>query len=163
MQIFQKGSPLARDFSKAILSLSENGKLKVLEDEWLTPMDECSSNITSNSTQTLSLQSFWVLYLISFVTSTICFLLSLINFQNHQHAYEGNVAPDDGSVWKKAVRLVGYFHIKSPRTTPTLADASDINADTTDVNDCSSRWEFMSSSDTLEPVESSPPAEIEML
>ncbi|XP_059439979.1 glutamate receptor 2.9-like [Corylus avellana] len=158
--VFQKGSPIARDISKAILSLSENGKLKVLEEEWLTPMDECSSNITSNSTQTLSLQSFWVLYLISFVTSTICFLLSLnfspINHQKHQHAYEGNVAPDDGSVWKKAVRIVGYFHIKSPRTTPTLADASDINADTTDhVNDCSS--------ETPEPVESSPPAEIEML
>ncbi|XP_062160551.1 glutamate receptor 2.5-like [Alnus glutinosa] len=87
--IFQKGSPMARDFSKAILSLSENGKLKALEDAWLTPLDECSTNITSNTTQSLSLQSFWVLYLISFATSTICFLLSLIcspiNRRQHQH------------------------------------------------------------------------------
>lgn len=139
MQIFQKGSPIARDFSKAILYLSENGKLKALEDEWLTPLDECSTNKTSSKTQSLSLQSFWVLYLISFATSTICFLLSLIcseiNHQKHQHAYEGN----DGSVWKKAViRLVGCFHIKSAGTT-------EINAN------------------TLEPVESSTPAEIAML
>jgi hypothetical protein len=52
---------------------------------------------------------------------------------------------------------------KSPRTIPTLADALDINANTTDVNDCSLRREFMNSSNALEPVESSPPAEIELL
>jgi ionotropic glutamate receptor len=138
MQIFQKGSPMARDFSKAILSLSENGKLKALEDAWLTPLDECSTNITSNTTQSLSLQSFWVLYLISFATSTICFLLSLIcspiNRRKHQHAYEGNVTPDDESVWKKAVTLVRYFRNKSTGTAP-LADTLDINLDTQDVVD----------------------------
>jgi len=151
MQIFQKGSPMARDFSKAILSLSENGKLKALEDAWLTPLDECSTNITSNTTQSLSLQSFLVLYLISFATSTICLLLSLscspINRRKHQHAYEGNVTPDDESVWKKAVTLVRYFRIKSTGTAP-LADTLDINPDTQDVVD------------TLEP--SFPAAEVEI-
>jgi ionotropic glutamate receptor len=136
MQIFQKGSPIARDFSKAILTLSENGKLKALEDAWLTPLDECSTNKTSSTTQSLSLQSFWVLYLISFATSTICFLLSLLCSPiNCRVAYEGNVTPDDESVWKRAVTLVRYFRIKSTGTTPPLADTSDINPDTQDVAD----------------------------
>jgi hypothetical protein len=156
---------MARDFSKAILSLSENGKLKALEDQWLTPLAECRTNTTSSTTQSLSLQSFWVLYQISFATSTICFLLSLlcspINRRKHQHAYEGNVTPDDESVWKKAVTLVRYFRIKSTGTAPLLAFTSDINPDTQDnVNECSSRWEFISISDTLEP--SSPAAEVEI-
>jgi ionotropic glutamate receptor len=78
MQAFQKGSPIARDFSESILRLLEDGKLTPLEDEWLTPSNECSVNVTSNSTEHLSLQSFWGLYLIYGVISTFCFLLSLI-------------------------------------------------------------------------------------
>jgi ionotropic glutamate receptor len=56
MQAFQKGSPIARDFSESILKLSEDG-LTPLEDEWLTPSNECSVNVTSNRTEHLSLQS----------------------------------------------------------------------------------------------------------
>jgi hypothetical protein len=78
MQAFQKGSPIARDFSESILRLLEDGKLTPLEDEWLTPSNECSVNVTSNRTEHLSLQSFRGLYLIYGVISTFCFLLSLI-------------------------------------------------------------------------------------
>jgi ionotropic glutamate receptor len=58
MQAFQKGSPIARNFSESILRLLEDGKLTPLEDEWLTLLNECSVNITSNSTEHLNLQSF---------------------------------------------------------------------------------------------------------
>ncbi|KAG7959071.1 hypothetical protein I3843_10G054300 [Carya illinoinensis] len=61
--VFQKGSPIARDFSEAILKLSENGDLRSLEDEWLIPPDECSTYTTSSRPESLNLQSFWVLYL----------------------------------------------------------------------------------------------------
>lgn len=37
MQAFQKGSPIAADFSEAIMKLSENKKLKSLEDNGLLP------------------------------------------------------------------------------------------------------------------------------
>ncbi|XP_041028010.1 glutamate receptor 2.9-like [Juglans microcarpa x Juglans regia] len=112
---FQKGSPIVKDFSEAILKLSESGELKSLEDKWLTPSHECSTNLTSHTPNSLRLQSFLVLYLISFSTSTICLLLSLIHFlvnhRRHQDAYEGNVTPGDESVWKNVVRLVRYFEI----------------------------------------------------
>ncbi|KAF5473005.1 hypothetical protein F2P56_009656 [Juglans regia] len=112
---FQKGSPIVKDFSEAILKLSESGELKSLEDKWLTPSHECSTDLTSNRPNSLRLQSFLVLYLISFSTSTICLLLSLIHFlvnhRRYQDAYEGNITLGDESFWKKVVRLVRYFHI----------------------------------------------------
>ncbi|KAG2668359.1 hypothetical protein I3760_15G156800 [Carya illinoinensis] len=122
---FQKGSPIVKDFSEAILNLSESGDLKSLEDQWLTPPHECSTNLNSNTSNSLRLQSFLVLYLVSFSTSTICLLLSLIHFlinhRRHQDAYEGNVTPADESVWKNVVRLVRYFeiHMRGRDATPT--------------------------------------------
>ncbi|KAJ0081247.1 hypothetical protein Patl1_10591 [Pistacia atlantica] len=34
---FQKGSPIALDFSRAILKLSEHGEIKPIEDDWFAP------------------------------------------------------------------------------------------------------------------------------
>ncbi|GMY37630.1 glutamate receptor 2.9-like [Fagus crenata] len=157
--VFQKGSPIVRDFSEAILKLAENGIIRTLEDEWLIPQDECSDNIASSKPESLGLQSFQVLYIVSFATSTICLLLSLILLpispQQHQDASDGNVTPGEESAWKKAVRFVRYCYIKNRGRAPTLADTSD-------AYECSSRWQFSSICDTPEHVQSSPPVEIEM-
>ena len=113
-QAFQKGSPLAREFSEEILKLSEKGDLKKLEND-LTPPNECSVNVSSDETRSLGLKSFWGLCLISFSTSTICFLLSLIhlikNYQRYEEANRGSVTPS-GSVWDKAARIAMYFYDK---------------------------------------------------
>uniref|UniRef100_A0A7N2LR04 Glutamate receptor n=1 Tax=Quercus lobata TaxID=97700 RepID=A0A7N2LR04_QUELO len=129
--VFQRGSPITRDFSEAILKLSEAGTILSLKKKWLTPQNECSANITSSEPESLSLQSFGVLYLISFVTSTICLLLFLvrlfISHLQHHNAFKGNITPGEESTWKKAVRLVRYFCIKNLRRAPTLADTSGAN------------------------------------
>lgn len=78
VQAFQKGSPIARDFTRVILELLENGKLKELENELLTTKEECSRNATSDTPKSLSLKNFAGLYIITGVTSTLCFLISLV-------------------------------------------------------------------------------------
>lgn len=107
MQIFQKGSPIARDFSKAILELLEDGELKSLEDTWLTPIRECPNNATSDGPESLSVKNFLGLYVISGATSSICLLLSCIilvkKFQQHQ----GNAS--DESVWNRTVRIAKFL------------------------------------------------------
>ena len=134
----------------------------------LTPSHECSTNITSSEPESLGLQSFGVLYLISFATSTICLFLSLIRLtisrQQHQDATERNATPDEEIAWKEAIKLVRDFYIRNPGRAATLANTSDTTQDTTDVNDCSSRWEFSSTFDTPEhlELESSMPVRIEM-
>ncbi|XP_062095850.1 glutamate receptor 2.9-like [Humulus lupulus] len=88
---FQKGSPIARIVSKAILELIENGSIGQLERKTLTPLEECSSTSSTNkeTDQSLSTKSFWGIYLMSGATSTICFLLALIrrlkNSQPHHN------------------------------------------------------------------------------
>uniref|UniRef100_A0A2N9GFS4 Glutamate receptor n=1 Tax=Fagus sylvatica TaxID=28930 RepID=A0A2N9GFS4_FAGSY len=160
--VFPKGSPIARDFSKAILKLSENGETKFLEDEWLTPSKECSTNITSSEPESLGLQSYWVLYLISFATSTICLLLSIFRSiicpQQHQGPVEGNATRDEESTLKEVVKLLRDFYIKNPGTAATQAETSNTNEDKSDVNEHSSRRRETSSTfNTLEHLESSLP------
>ncbi|KAK3039923.1 hypothetical protein RJ639_027758 [Escallonia herrerae] len=73
--VFQKGSPIAADVSEAILIMSEDGRLKEIVKKWLSPSKNCSSD-TTKGTDSLSLKSFWGLYLISVVTSTGAYTLS---------------------------------------------------------------------------------------
>ncbi|KAB1221982.1 Glutamate receptor 2.5 [Morella rubra] len=166
---FQRGSPIARDFSKAILRLLEDGKMKPLEDQWLTPSNECADE-TSGNAQSLSLQSFWGLYLISGVISAICFLLALIRLlrnyrRDQQQAYElGNATPSDYiGAWKKVVTLARYFYNRETKVSP--GGAPTFNARTTDADEWgSSRWEYVSTSDIMYTTDdqASTPAEIEM-
>lgn len=75
---------MAKDFSVAILTLAENGKLKALEEIWLTPSKECSNN-SPEETESLTLDKIWGLYLICAATSTICLLLALLQKYFHNH------------------------------------------------------------------------------
>jgi len=91
---------MAKDFSVAILTLAENGKLKALEDNWLTPNKECSSNSASPETESLTLDKFWGLYFICAATSTICLLLALLQkyFYNHNNCEEESHQLPQGNV-----------------------------------------------------------------
>ncbi|KAK2447380.1 glutamate receptor 2.7 [Trifolium repens] len=85
--VFQKGAPIEKDFSEAILTLAENGKLKALEDKWLTPSNQCSNNSPSPQTQSLTFNKFWGIYLICAATSTICLILASLK----KYLHNGNV------------------------------------------------------------------------
>ncbi|XP_059663819.1 glutamate receptor 2.7-like [Cornus florida] len=155
--VFQKGSPIAADVSEAILSLSENGKLRILEEDLFTSSLNCT-NTETNQTDSLSLQSFWGLYLISGGTSTLCFLYFLFRLVKNYRRHEGNMStPAHNGVWGKTVELARYFHNGGTRRpagrapTPRLDEWS------------SSRWEYVSPSDATEDCESStPPEQIEI-
>ncbi|XP_058197502.1 glutamate receptor 2.7-like isoform X1 [Rhododendron vialii] len=122
--VFQKGSPIAADVSKAILQLMENGTLKRLEEEWLTPSAECRNSQTDKNIDVLSFQSFWGLYLFSIATSSICFMLFLAKLlKSFYHDHEsGDIHGSDDSVWNKTVRLGRYLYkaeTGNPRRAPT--------------------------------------------
>ncbi|KAL5576634.1 hypothetical protein UlMin_018333 [Ulmus minor] len=164
--VFQKGSPIARDVSEAILKLSENGNITLLEKQWLTPSDECSTSTTTNETERLGLKSFWGIYLLSGATSTICFLLSIIrlhkNYRRDQQADGSNQTPSDKiSIWKKSVGLARYFYTGEVKH--SLGRAATFAASTPRLDEWrSSRWEVVSTSDAPERLEASPTVEIEI-
>ncbi|XP_059638970.1 glutamate receptor 3.5-like [Cornus florida] len=76
--VFQKGSTLAANVSRAILKLSENGKIKELEKQLFTPSSECLKSQTIEENDSLTIEDFLGLYVIYAATSTICFLLYLL-------------------------------------------------------------------------------------
>ncbi|CAA0823642.1 Glutamate receptor 2.7 [Striga hermonthica] len=74
--VFQKGSPITEDVSRAILTLSENGNLKELELEYFSPTRKCVQN--ADMMDNLSWESFWhssfsLLGLLQFVTCSFRF------------------------------------------------------------------------------------------
>ncbi|KAJ7968663.1 Glutamate receptor [Quillaja saponaria] len=151
--IFQKGSPIVRDFSKAISQLSENGQLTALEEEWLSPSHECA---TSGSAGSLSIQSFWLLFVISGATSTICFLLSMIRSLRNHHQYQET---DNDSVREKEGRLEKYIYNgenMNPGTAPSLTHVPEVNED-------SLRQENVRQIDDLGQNQNSPHIELEIL
>ncbi|KAL5715909.1 hypothetical protein ACHQM5_017668 [Ranunculus cassubicifolius] len=74
--VFSKGSPILPDISKAVLEVSENGKLLEMENALLS-----SYNCSDPKSEDLSLgvTSFWGLFLITGVTTTITLLIYVIH------------------------------------------------------------------------------------
>ncbi|KAE9613558.1 hypothetical protein Lal_00016054 [Lupinus albus] len=141
--MFQKGSPVVKDVSKAILQLLEQGEIKMLEDKWLNPSGECTNNVMSTNAETLNLGNLWVLYAISGGISTLCLIFAIIysikdkTAQNHA---QGNDTANDEHPWKRAVRLAKKICSRKHSEVKTQGD----------VTDCSSRWDSMSTTDTPE-------------
>ncbi|XP_043710257.1 glutamate receptor 2.7-like [Telopea speciosissima] len=77
--VFPRGSPLVSDVSRAILNVTEGDKMTQIEKMWFgdTNCPDSSTTITSGS---LTVKSFWGLFLITGTISFIAFLAFLIHF-----------------------------------------------------------------------------------
>ncbi|KAI6705312.1 hypothetical protein NL676_008274 [Syzygium grande] len=96
MQVFQKGSPLAENFSEAIMELSQSGEMKRLENKWFSP--ECTMRNITNEKPRLGLNSFWALYAFNIAASTgastgfllLACLCTRRNCQDHEEGSNGD-------------------------------------------------------------------------
>ncbi|MED6195811.1 hypothetical protein PIB30_041526 [Stylosanthes scabra] len=162
--VFQKGSPMAKDFSEAILTLAEDGTLKKLEDEWLTPSNECS-NTSSPETESLTLNNFLGLYAICAATSTICLVLALLTkLHNHHHHHNQEAAAsqlerrDEDSVLKRAFRLSTELYNGNLKTLDRSATTQGVR-----LRNNSPKWGSVRTSDNVTNPQRSQSAVIRML
>ncbi|KAL8090792.1 glutamate receptor 2.7-like isoform X2 [Apium graveolens] len=147
--VFQKGSPIAKDVSEAILNITETGTLKRLETTWFPPVTNCS---VSKNTGSLTIESFWGMYLISGATSTICILLFIAKIvflrknkdRNLRNGGAGDI-PGEGGDLRKAIAVVRYTYKTNNRISPIRATSFYQREDIG-----SSRWKVMSPSEALE-------------
>ncbi|KAL5559600.1 hypothetical protein UlMin_035811 [Ulmus minor] len=107
--VFPKGSPLVADMSRAILNVTEGDNMKNIENKWFKveeqsdcPADHSQPKISSNS---LSLESFWGLFLIAGVASVASLIIFAITFAyKHRHilfdSSEPSVRKRVGSMFK---------------------------------------------------------------
>ncbi|CAK9148639.1 unnamed protein product [Ilex paraguariensis] len=121
--VFPKGSPIAVDFSQAILTLLENGRIEQLQTQWFTPPSKCLNSQTPDEVDSLNWRSFWGLYLFSALTSTTCYLVFATHklYGRQPEAYDGVLTWNYKNMLKKLVRSVKNLRIreiKLPGTTP---------------------------------------------
>ncbi|KAK3125186.1 hypothetical protein QOZ80_7BG0601450 [Eleusine coracana subsp. coracana] len=86
---FPRDSPFAEDLSTAILTLSENGNLQRIHDEWLAGT-QCGAdnNVGSNS---LSLSSFWGLFLICGLACALALVIFFLRILCQYSRYNNQV------------------------------------------------------------------------
>jgi glutamate receptor, ionotropic, plant len=76
-QAFPKGSPLVPDISRAILNITDGDDIIQIEKKWIGDQN-CQNNGSIMESNSLNFLSFWGLFLITGVVSTISLLISII-------------------------------------------------------------------------------------
>ncbi|KAK3437310.1 hypothetical protein EUGRSUZ_C01870 [Eucalyptus grandis] len=105
--VFPKGSPLVPDILQAILDLTEGPKMTEIKNMWLTPKTNCPNSISSASSNSLGLDSFWGLFLIVGVAAVLALLIFMVMFiKRNWH----EVTSSSGSFWGKIVVLGRRFY-----------------------------------------------------
>jgi len=82
--VFPKGSPLASDVSRAVLSFSEDKEIREIEDKWFSNT-VCTDSGGNPNSDPLGIQIFWGLYAItggaSLIALIICIFRLLYSFK----------------------------------------------------------------------------------
>lgn len=103
--VFQKGSPLAKDFSEAILKLSEDGTLNTLDKYWFSTY----SSGSDSKGQSLDVSNFKELFLITCITATVMPALHIARL--HNDFWHHPIISTSGTcknVWNKIKRFREY-------------------------------------------------------
>ncbi|KAG5225124.1 glutamate receptor [Salix suchowensis] len=107
--VFPKGSLDVSNISREILNMIEGDKMKDLQEKWFGDQTSPDSG-TSVSSNSLSMKTFWGLFLIAGIASLLALIIFMVMFV-HQ---EGRVVliPSDSttSIWRKIRHLFSIFN-----------------------------------------------------
>ncbi|XP_061963060.1 glutamate receptor 2.8-like [Populus nigra] len=105
--VFPKGSPLVPDISRAILNVTEGDEMKQIEGAWFGKKSTCPDSSPSISSNSLSLKSFWGLFLIAGLAALLALIIFVVMFVYR----ERNVlrsSDSTASIWS---RIENFFRI----------------------------------------------------
>ncbi|KAJ8758795.1 hypothetical protein K2173_000516 [Erythroxylum novogranatense] len=115
---FPRGSPLVSDVSRAILGVTEGGTMKNIEEKWFGKEGSCPDTGTSISSNSLGIESFWGLFLITGGVSFLAILIYLIMFIYEQ--WDVITSPDSRSLRQRAVALFWNFYNRDSSSYPMI-------------------------------------------
>ncbi|KAK7311928.1 hypothetical protein RJT34_10404 [Clitoria ternatea] len=136
--VFPRNSPLVADVSRAILKVTEDPRMKEIENGWFHKQSSCPDTSTSLSSNSLGLDNFWGLFLISGVASVSALVIFATTFlYEHRHAwllYNPNT-----SVWRRIGVLLRIFDQKDLSSHTFKKDESVVQDRTqTSISHCAS-------------------------
>lgn len=138
---FPKGSPLVADISRAILNVFETEKMDKIEKAWFE-QKACPDSSTTVSSNSLSLDSFWGLFLIAGTTSIVALIIFLVTFL-HEHKHILMRSSSENSIWKGIILVARKF------------DKKDLSSHTFRKSELRERKDF-DGADTMDAVGASP-------
>ncbi|XP_022848462.1 glutamate receptor 2.8-like isoform X1 [Olea europaea var. sylvestris] len=120
MKAFPKGSLLLPDIDEALLNVRENGVLKDLEQS-LIASEQCVDIKSDNETASLSPQNFFVLFIITGVTSSASLLIYYFRakdrFENSSAQYKG--------IWIATTMVLKKLGYRRNRLSRKMSDVAD--------------------------------------
>lgn len=112
LQLFQKGSLLTRDVSTAITKVHEGDQMKAIEEKWFKKKASCSSNPnTVGSSDTLSLDSFWGLFIIAGVSSSLAVFIFVAMFL-YENSQTLTRLDSEASFWTRIREILRVYDQK---------------------------------------------------
>ncbi|KAF9662007.1 hypothetical protein SADUNF_Sadunf18G0008400 [Salix dunnii] len=105
--VFPKGSPLVPDISLAILNMIEGDQMKEFHDKWFGKQTSCPNSGTSNS---LSMKTFWGLFLISGIAALLAPIIFIVMFVHQEWRVVLRPSDSTTSIWSKIRHLFIIFN-----------------------------------------------------
>ncbi|KAL4650639.1 hypothetical protein ACB092_01G102400 [Castanea dentata] len=130
--VFPIGSPLVSDVSRAVLNVTEGEKMKEIENAWLEKQNNCTNSNNQVSSASLSLASFWGLFLIAGVASLLALTISMSMFLYKERQQILIHFHSEGSIWRRIHNTLRIFDRKDLNSHTfrkrALQDGSGINS-----------------------------------
>ncbi|XP_078437575.1 glutamate receptor 2.8-like [Wolffia australiana] len=114
--VFPKGSPLVPDLSLALLRLGEGDRILEIEKRWFGDLSSCGNNESTLTSDRLNMAMFWVLFLITGLSSTFAVIGSLICFLHGKRRQLLERNPGE-RLMQKVVSVANTFDEKSVKST----------------------------------------------
>ncbi|GKV26088.1 hypothetical protein SLEP1_g35441 [Rubroshorea leprosula] len=105
--VFPRGSPLVADVSRAILNVTESFRIGDIQNAW-KKQTNCPDSSTLDSTNSLSLGSFWGLFLVAGLTGVLALVYSAAEFLYEQRDVLRKCDPRI-SIWNRILQVLRNF------------------------------------------------------
>eukprot|EP00257_Ricinus_communis_P003352 XP_002515378.2 glutamate receptor 2.7 [Ricinus communis] len=109
--VFPKRSPLVPDVSRAILDVIQGDDMKKIGEAWFGKQSSCPDPSTTVSSNSLSLRSFWGLFLIAGTASALALMIYGAMF-TYEHWQIIRRSDSEARIWSRIVHLLRIFDEK---------------------------------------------------
>jgi hypothetical protein len=117
LQAFTRGSPLTSDISRGILKFASNGTMDELQKDLYGPTS-CPDKDDSQTSSSLTLNSFKGLFIITGASSMLALILHIvITVYTHRHDFNSDSSHSSWRTWL-AILLKIFHESDSPSNTP---------------------------------------------
>ncbi|CAN6539666.1 unnamed protein product [Malus baccata var. baccata] len=96
-------------FSTAITKVRKGGKMEAIEDKWFKKNESCSNSNTAESSNTLSLDSFRGLFIVSGVASSLAILIFTAMFL-YEHSHILTHVDTEASFWTRIHEILRVYY-----------------------------------------------------